>query len=35
MDMHLVSPLHDDADLEYLFYGENTGKKGHANMMEK
>lgn len=30
MGMHLVSRLRDDADLEYLFYGEKTGKKRKA-----
>lgn len=28
IEMHLVSPLRDDADLKYLFRGEQTGKKG-------
>lgn len=26
--MHLISRLRDDADLNYLFFGETTGKKG-------
>jgi hypothetical protein len=28
IEMHLISRLRDDADLKYLFRGEQTGKKG-------
>jgi hypothetical protein len=28
IEMHLISRLRDDADLKYLFLGEQTGKKG-------
>jgi hypothetical protein len=28
MQMHLISRLRDDADINYLFYGQPTGKKG-------
>jgi hypothetical protein len=28
IEMHLISHLRDDADLKYLFRGEQTGKKG-------
>lgn len=28
MQMHLISRLRDDADLQYLYYGPKTGKRG-------
>ncbi len=34
VDMHLISRLRDDADLQYLYHGEPTGKKGRPRKFD-